>query len=198
MDICIVKQHSQNYKLKIMTRLTALNPEETTGKSKELFDSIKAKMGMVPNVMRTMGNSPAVLAAYLGFSSAMGTSSLGNKLSEVISLAVANQNGCDYCNSAHTFISGKMGISPDAIEAARLGQSEEPKTAAALAFANAILLSRGKVSDAEIEAVRNAGFTEQAIAEIVAAVALSVFTNYFNNVANTEIDFPKLSLISQQ
>lgn len=180
-----------------MSRLTALKPEETTGKSKELFDSIKAKMGTVPNVMRTMGNSPAVLSAYLGFSSAMATSSLGNKLSEVISLAVANQNGCDYCNSAHTFISGKMGITPEAIEAARQGKSEEPKTEAALTFVKAVLQTKGKVSNAEIEDVRAAGFSEQAIAELVAAVALSVFTNYFNNVANTDIDFPKLTLIAQ-
>ncbi|MFC3559056.1 carboxymuconolactone decarboxylase family protein [Pedobacter jamesrossensis] len=179
-----------------MARLKALNPEETTGKSKELFDTIKGKMGMVPNVMKTMGNSPAVLGAYLGFSSAMGTSTLGSKLGEMLSLAVANHNGCDYCNSAHTFIGGKMGISPDAIEAARHGQSEDPKMAAALIFAGAILDSKGKVSNDEIEAVRTAGFTEGEIAEIVASVALSVFTNYFNNVADTEIDFPKLAPIA--
>ncbi|KQS36431.1 carboxymuconolactone decarboxylase family protein [Pedobacter sp. Leaf194] len=180
-----------------MARLKALNPEETTGKSKELFDTIKGKMGMVPNVMKTMGNSPAVLSAYLGFSTALAGSTLGNKLSEALSLSVANHNGCDYCNSAHTFIGGKMGIGPEAIEAARHGKSDDPKTAAALSFAQAILDSKGKVSNAEIEEVRSAGFSEGEIAEIVASVALSVFTNYFNNVADTDIDFPKLAPIAR-
>lgn len=180
-----------------MTRLKALNPEDS-GEAKELFDAVKGKMGMVPNMMRTMGNSPAVLNGYLGFNAALSSASIGNKLRELISLTVATENGCDYCNSAHSFIGGKLGLTTDAIEIARKGASVDPKIDAALKFAKEILITKGKVSDAALAAVKDAGYNEGAIAEIIAAVALSIFTNYFNNVAGTDIDFPKLTPIHSQ
>ena len=104
-----------------MTRLKALNPDEATGKSKELFDVVKSKMGSIPNMTRTMANSSAVLNGYLGFSSALSSASIGSKLSELIALTVANQNECDYCNAAHSFIGGKIGLDSTAIELARSG-----------------------------------------------------------------------------
>ncbi|MBC7846918.1 MAG: carboxymuconolactone decarboxylase family protein [Flavobacterium sp.] len=180
-----------------MSRLTALDPDDSTNKSKELFDVIKKKMGMVPNMMRTMGNSPSVLNGYLGFSGALEGASLGSKLSELIALTVANENGCDYCNAAHTFVGGKKGIDSNAIDMARDGFSTDLKTKAALEFAKEVLATKGRVSDISIESIKNAGYNDGAIAEIIASVALSVFTNYFNNVADTEIDFPKLSLINK-
>ena len=88
-----------------MARLKALNPEQATGKTKELFDVVNSKMGMVPNMMRTMGNSPVALNAYLGFNAALNSASIGSKLGELIALTVASENGCNYCNSAHTYIS---------------------------------------------------------------------------------------------
>ena len=180
-----------------MTRLNALDPEEAIGKSKELFDKIKGKMGMVPNMMRTMGNSPAVLNGYLGFSTALNSATLDPKLRELISLMIANANGCDYCNSAHSFIGGKIGIDVAALDQARLGSSSDEKTNAVLEFAKAVLDTKGKVSDYDIEKFKGAGYGEEQIAEIIASVALSIFTNYFNNVAKTDIDFPKLPLINQ-
>ena len=176
-----------------MTRLKALNPDEATGKSKELFDVVKSKMGSIPNMTRTMANSSAVLNGYLGFSSALSTASIGSKLSELIALTIANQNECDYCNAAHTFISGKIGLDATAIELARSGFSLDPKTNTALDFAKQILKTKGNVSDLALQEVKNAGFDDEQIAEIVAAVALNVFTNYFNNVSKTAIDFPKVA-----
>ncbi|MBC7846955.1 MAG: carboxymuconolactone decarboxylase family protein, partial [Flavobacterium sp.] len=178
-----------------MTRLKALNPEEATGKSKELFDVVKSKMGIIPNVTRTMANSTAVLGGYLGFSSALSSASIGTKLSELISLTVANENGCDYCNAAHTFVSGKIGLDPTAIEQARSGFSSEAKIYAALEFTKEILATKGNVSDLAIEKVKNAGYGDGQISEIIGVIALNVFTNYFNNVAQTEIDFPVLAPI---
>lgn len=180
-----------------MARLTALDPDQTDGKSKELFTAIKGKMGMVPNMMRTMGNSPAVLNGYLGLSTALNSSSLTPKTRELISLMIANQNGCDYCNSAHSFIGGKIGIDDASLAQARLGVSSDEKTNAALEFAKEVLNTKGKVSDEAIAKFKEAGYEEQQIAEIVAAVSLSVFTNYFNNTANTDVDFPKLAPINQ-
>lgn len=180
-----------------MARLTALNPEETEGKSKELFNAIKGKMGMVPNMMRTMGSSPAVLNGYLGFSTALNSATLDPKVRELVSLMIANENGCDYCNSAHSFIGGKIGLDAAVLDQARSGFSSDEKTNAVLEFAKAVLDTKGNVSDYAIEKFKGAGFGEEQIAEIIAAVSLSIFTNYFNNAARTDIDFPKLDPIKK-
>jgi len=87
-----------------MQNISALNPDKATGKLKDLFTAIQSKFGMVPNMMRTMGNSPAVLNAYLSFSKALSENSIDAKLGEQIALTVANANGCGYCNAAHSFI----------------------------------------------------------------------------------------------
>jgi uncharacterized peroxidase-related enzyme len=186
-----------NLIFKIMARLKALNPEETEGKSKELFNAIKGKMGMVPNMMRTMGNSPAVLNGYLGLSTALNSASLEPKVRELLSLMVANQNGCDYCNSAHSFIGGKIGLDALALGQARSGSSSDENIQAVLEFAKAVLDTKGNVSDEAIEKFKGAGYGEEQIAEVIASVALSIFTNYFNNAAKTDIDFPKLAPISK-
>ena len=176
-----------------MARLEALNPETTTGKSKELFDGIQNKLGMVPNMMRTMGNSPAVLQGYLNLSGALSAGSLGAKTGELIALAVAEANSCQYCLSAHTFIGEKLvKINPEELHAARRGNNVDGKTEAALTFARTLVQKGGRVNDEDIQAVKAAGYTDGAIGEIVAHVALNTFTNYFNNTANTEIDFPVL------
>jgi uncharacterized peroxidase-related enzyme len=174
-----------------MARLTALNPAEATGATKEMFDAVKGKLGMVPNMMRTMAVSPAVLQAYLGLSGAL-EKTLSARERELISLSVAEVNGCDYCASAHSVIGKMVGLTPETIFDARRGTSSSAREKAILDLAIAITESRGKVSDAQVEAARAAGLTEGVIAEIVANVALNVFTNFFNNVSETVIDFPKI------
>ncbi|WP_424989356.1 carboxymuconolactone decarboxylase family protein [Flagellimonas sp.] len=174
-----------------MTRLQALDPKETTGKSKELFDAVQAKLGMVPNMMRTMGNSPAVLEGYLGLSEALGKGSLGGKLGELLAVTVAESNVCNYCLSAHSFIGEKLvGIDTDSIQAARDGNHANPKIDAALKFAKSLIEKNGRVSSEDVETVKAAGYSDGEVGEIVANVALNIFTNYFNNTANTDIDFP--------
>tara|TARA_R110001632_G_scaffold62365_1_gene149831 strand:- start:122 stop:697 length:576 start_codon:yes stop_codon:yes gene_type:complete len=180
-----------NLKLKIMTRLRALDPQEATGRSKELFDGIQAKLGMVPNMMRTMGNSSAVLEGYLNLGDALGKGTLGGKLGELIALAVAEDNACNYCLSAHSFIGEKLAnIDTDSLQLAREGKNNDPKVEAALIFAKSLVQKGGRVSNSDVEAIKLAGYTDGAIGEIVAHVALNILTNYFNNTAETEIDFP--------
>lgn len=180
-----------------MSRIKAINPEEATGKTKELFDVVKSKMGMVPNMMRTLGNSPASLNGYLGFSTALNSGTINPKLGELIALTVANENGCDYCNSAHSFVAEKIGIDATALDDARRATSSDAKTNAALEFAKVIVERRGNVSDTDLEKVRNAGYTEGEIIEIVSRVSLSIFTNYINILAATDIDFPKIATVKQ-
>ncbi len=174
-----------------MQNITAIKHDEAEGKAKELLDGVKAKLGFVPNMMATMATSPAVLEAYLNLSGALGKS-LNSKLNEKIALTVAEINGCGYCASAHSAIGKMVGLDESAINAARRASSDDAKTEAGLKFAAALVISRGKVSPAEYEAVTTAGYSEKEIAEIVANVALNVFTNYFNETAGTEIDFPAI------
>lgn len=174
-----------------MTRLTALNPEEVTGKTKDLFNAVQSKLGVVPNMMRTMGNSPAVLEGYLNLSGALSHGKLSAKTGELIALAVSESNSCDYCLAAHTFIGEKLvKADPAVLKAARLGKSDDAKTEAILQLAKTLISKNGLVNDEDINKAKNAGVADAEIAETIGHVALNVLTNYFNNVAKTEIDFP--------
>lgn len=179
-----------------MTRLDAIAPEAATGKTKDLLDGVRTKLGMVPNMMRTMASAPAVLEGYLQLSAALGRGSLSARTREQIALAVSEANGCDYCLAAHSAIGKMAGLTSDQIRDSRLGTSVDPKTDALIRFARRIVDARGRVSDDELEEVRAAGFGDAAIAEVVAAVALMTFTNYFNLVAETELDFPRAPAMS--
>ncbi len=177
-----------------MPRLNAIDPAVATGKAKELLDGVKTKIGMVPNLMRTFANSPAALEGYLSFSGALAGGLLSAKLREQISLAVADANSCEYCLSAHTAIGKMVGLNENEIIASRRASSDDAKTNAALMFAHQIVVKRGEVDDTDVRTVRAAGFNDGEITEIIANVALNIFTNYFNHVAQTVVDFPKVSL----
>ncbi|MBX7223543.1 MAG: carboxymuconolactone decarboxylase family protein [Blastocatellia bacterium] len=176
-----------------MPVITALNPQTTTGKSKTLFDAVQTKLGMVPNMMRTMGHAPAVLEGYLSFSGALAGGTLSAKLREQIALTVADANHCEYCLSAHSAIGKMVGLTPNQINASRIADDADPKTKAILKLAYEIVRNRGELSPSAIETVRQAGVSDGELAEIIANVSLNIFTNYFNHIAHTEIDFPKVS-----
>ena len=179
-----------------MQRITALNPDTTTGKSKDMFNVINGKLGMVPNMMRTMGNSPAVLNGYLSFGGALAESSIGSKLGELIALTVANINGCGYCNAAHSFIGEKLvGIDSNSINAAKEGKASDSKIQTALTFVRLLVVKKGRVSEADVESLKKAGFSEAAITEIIAHTGYNIFTNYFNEALDVVLDFPEVELI---
>lgn len=177
-----------------MSRIQPVNHEESTGKTKELLDAVQSKLGFAPNMMKTMANSPAVLDAYLKFSDALSHGTLNGKVREQIALTAAEINNCGYCASAHTAIGKMVGLNEDSILAARQANAADAKTDAALKFARNLVVNRGQSSDADLEAVKAAGFTDGEIGEIVANVALNVFTNYFNETARTDVDFPVVKI----
>ena len=177
-----------------MSRLTPIQPDKATGKAKELLDGVQAKLKITPNMTKVMANSPAVLQGYLQFSGALAGGVLDPKLREEIALEVGEQNSCQYCVSAHTAIGKMTGLSDAQIEAARDARSSSPKNAAALAFARQIVASKGRPSDADFAAARAGGLSDAEIAEVIAHVALNIFTNYFNNTTEVEVDFPKVAL----
>lgn len=175
-------------------RLQAISNEAATAKARRLFEGVQAKLNMTPNFLRVMANSPAVLEGYLGFSGSLGTGSLTAQLREKIALAVGEANGCEYCVSAHSALGKLAGLTDEELEEARVSRAVSKKDAAALEFAHALLNARGRVSSADFDRLREAGFGDADIAEIVAHVALNVFTNYFNIANQVEVDFPKVSL----
>jgi uncharacterized peroxidase-related enzyme len=154
---------------------------------------VKGKLGIVPNMTKVMATSPAVLESYLGFSGALAGGFLDAKTREQLALLTAQQNQCDYCLSAHTAIGKMVGLNREQILASRKGDGSSLRTTAALTFAKRVLDTKGQISEADLAAVRGAGFSEGEIAEIIAHVALNVFTNYFNTATDVDIDFPKVS-----
>ena len=174
-----------------MARFNQIAPDIATGKAKELLDAVKGKLGLVPNLTRAMANAPAVLEGYLGLSGALGKGSLSAKTREQIALAVGQANECDYCLAAHSAIGKMVGLTPDQIRDSRRGTAIDPKADAIVRFARKLVDDRGRVNDDDMAEVRAAGLDDGAIAEVVANVALNNFTNYFNHVAETDIDFPK-------
>ena len=174
-----------------MSRIHQIAPESATGKAKELLDAVKGKLGLVPNMTRAMANAPAVLEGYLSLSGALGKGTLSAKDRERIALAVGQANGCEYCLAAHSTIGKMVGLTADQILDSRRGTSVESKSAAIVQFARQVLDKQGRLSDADLADARIAGLDDAAIAEVVGNVALNIFTNYFNHVAATDIDFPK-------
>jgi uncharacterized peroxidase-related enzyme len=159
-----------------------------------LLEAVKKQLGVVPNLFRTVANSPAALEGYLGLNGALAKGSLPAPTRERIALAIAEFNGCDYCLSAHTYLGKNLAKLDDAeIAANRAGKSTDAKANAAVVFAGAVFRQRGHVTDAEIQAVKAAGYDDAQIVEIVLHVALNTLTNYVNEVARTVIDFPVVS-----
>jgi uncharacterized peroxidase-related enzyme len=179
-----------------MARFKSIDPAAATGRTKELLDSVKQKFGMVPNITRLMANSPAALEGYLSFSSALAGGGLAPQLRECIGIAVASANGCDYCLSAHTAAAKMLGLSREELAAAQQGKSSGEKETVALQFATKIVRERGWVADEDVNALRQAGFGDGEIIEMVAVTVLNILTNYFNHIAETEIDFPLVKTAS--
>jgi uncharacterized peroxidase-related enzyme len=175
-------------------RIPSLDPANAIGPNKKHFDLLQNALGMVPNMARAMAQSPAVLEGYIVLSGALSKGTLGRKLGEEIALAMAGTNHCDYCASAHSALAKLTGLSEVQVTDAIHGKGVDPKESAAIQFATTIMEKRGRISDADFQSVIEAGYTPAQAAEIVAQVALNVFTNYFNNVAGTDIDFPKVTL----
>ena len=156
-----------------------------------LLQAVNQQLGSVPNLFRLVAISPAALEGYLGMSGALGKGSLPAPTRERIALAVAEINGCSYCLSAHTYLGKHLAKLDDAeLAANRSGTSNDPKAAAAVRFAAKVAHARGHVGDEDVQAVRMAGYSDEQIVEIVQHVALNTWTNYINEVARTEVDFP--------
>jgi uncharacterized peroxidase-related enzyme len=181
-----------------MSRLSLISLESAQGKAKELLTAVNTKLGLVPNMTQAMANGPAALEGYLQLSGALGHGSLPPKVREQLALTISEANGCDYCLAAHSAIGKMIGLTADQIRDSRLGNAIDPKTDALIRFSRKVVETRGRVSNEDLDAVRAAGYDDGAIAEVVAHVALNVFTNYFNNLAETDLDFPRAAPLTAE
>ncbi len=174
-----------------MSRITIQTADQSPAASLPLLEAVNKQLGVIPNLMKMVGNSPAALEGYLSLNGAVAKGVLPLATRELLALATAQFNGCNYCLSAHSYLGKNLAKLSDAdMDQARDFHSTDAGTKAALHFARSVMASRGHVSDADLAAVRAAGFGDAAIVEIVTNVALNVLTNYLNNVAATDIDFP--------
>ncbi len=178
-----------------MSRIPAIELTNATGKAKDLLTAVQNKLGRAFNMTRVMANSPAVLEGYLGLSGALGGGLLDARTREQLALFTAQENECDYCLSAHSAIGKLVGLTKEQTEASRKGHGIDDRTTAALTFTQHVLETRGGIGDSDLAAVRQAGFSDGEIAEIIAHVALNILTNYFNKATQVDIDFPKVSFV---
>jgi uncharacterized peroxidase-related enzyme len=168
--------------------------DNTPAASQALLGQIQQAFGATPNMFKAVANSPAALQSMWAAFGALGKGTLGAKLGEQLAVAIANRNRCEYCLAAHTVLGQNAGASCAEMSAAQAGQSGDARTAAALAFALKVVEQRAQITDADVDRLRSAGFGEEQIVEIMAHVALNLFTNYINVALDIPVDFPKVAL----
>lgn len=170
------------------------DPAKVPAGSQDLLNQIHQAFGLTPQMFKAVANSPAALKSMWGSFAALGQGSIGAKLGEQIAVAIANRNRCEYCLAAHTLLGQKAGASAAEMAEAQVGSAADAPTNAALVFALKVVSARGQVSTDDVAALRRAGFNDEHIVEILAHVALNLFTNYINLALEVPVDFPKVAL----
>nr|WP_315197216.1 carboxymuconolactone decarboxylase family protein [uncultured Aquabacterium sp.] len=177
-----------------MSRINVIDQHNANPEQKALLDAIQGQLGMVPNFLKVFANSPVALQAFLGLHGVANAGSLSPQTRERIALALAQQNTCEYCLSAHTAIGRKAGLTGDEIAAARAGSSEDAKAAVAVKLARSLVEHKGDITTAELIEAREAGYTDADIVEIITHVGMNLLTNILGKASRVDIDFPKVAL----
>jgi uncharacterized peroxidase-related enzyme len=175
-----------------MKRLNSINVDTATGKTKEWLERVYTDMGMVPNFFRTLAVSPELLQAFVSSRETLERGILSTKLRQKVGLVVAECNRSDYCVCAHTALSKTLGLTDDEILDARRGVSLDSKEDAALHFAREVIDNRGSVSDDSWHRLQDAGCSDREIAEIIGWIGMYTFADYFTQLCQPELDFPKV------
>lgn len=166
-----------------MTRIEALTPDTAKGASKNLLAGIVARHGSASPMLSRMAHSPAVLGGYLELNRALKRAKLDRRVSERISLAVQEHQGCDLCLNAHADAARSLGVSEEEIELARKATSADPKIAAMVAFGYQVHTAPASITDEQMNELRSFGYSDREIADVVGVVAINVMTGAFNLVA---------------
>lgn len=177
-----------------MSRINVIDQHNANAEQKALLDAIQGQLGMVPNFLKVFANSPVALQAFLGLHGVANAGSLSPQTRERVALALAQQNTCEYCLSAHTAIGRKAGLTGDEIAAARAGSSEDAKAAVAVKLARSLVEHKGDITTAELIEAREAGYSDADIVEIITHVGMNLLTNILGKASRVDIDFPKVAL----
>ena len=172
-----------------MNKINPIQVADVSEASQAVLEIVNKKLGRIPNMYKVMANSPAVLDAYVKLNGALSAGAIGSKMAEMIALATAEHNGCSYCLSAHTFLGNKVGLTEQQIHDSKNFHADTEKLNAGLQFAKKILISPNDISSNDISPLKNHGFTDGEVLEIIANVIRNIFTNYVNIVSNTEVDW---------
>jgi len=186
--------HTMSANSSSVARVPLVDRTAATGSVRTVLDQIHGAFGATPNMFRAVANSPAALQSMWAAFGALGGGVIGAALGEQIAVAVANRNACDYCLAAHTALGRKAGVSGDDLAAAQSGESADPRTAAVLRFALKLVNERGQLDATDVQALHDHGWSDEHIVEIVAHVALNLFTNYVNVALAVPVDFPGVKL----
>lgn len=176
----------------IMSRLTPIQTNGATSELKRSLKNSRLKLDEAPRFLQVMANSPASLRAYIQADAALVRGQLTPRQRQQVALAVAEINGSSYSLSAHYDAGKGLGLTQEEMQLARNATAADPKADTMLRFTRSVVLQRGDISDEDFQALGKAGFTDAQIIEIVANIALNIFSNYFSSVAKTEVDFPLL------
>lgn len=177
-----------------MPHIVPLNLAEADSDTARTLTAVKSKLGMVPNLFTTLARAPVAFNGYLQLSEILSGGRLTAGQREIVALAVGQENGCQYCVSAHTVLGKGAGLSAEEMQKARAGTASAPLDAAIAAFARRVVAHRGRLSPGDLQAARRAGLDDGLVLEVIANVALNVLTNYTNHVAGTDVDFPPVSV----
>ena len=177
-----------------MSRVPLVQPAAAQGEAHTVLSQIQQAFGATPNMFKAVAHSASALKAMWGYFAALSGGTLDPRLGEQIAVAVADRNRCEYCLAAHTALGRKAGASVEEMAAAQAGESSDLRTQAALRFALKLVEQRGQVGDADVQALRTAGYSDGQIVEILAHVALNLFTNYVNVALDVPVDFPAVKL----
>jgi uncharacterized peroxidase-related enzyme len=177
-----------------MSRIKLVSDAQINAEQQDLYTAIQGQLGMVPNFLKIFANSPTALRAFLGLYCIANDGSLDLQTRERIALGLAEQNACEYCVSAHTAIGRKAGLSSAEIEANRSGTSQDAKASVAVKFACSLAACSGEVTTAELLEIRNAGYNDGEIVEIITHVGMNILTNILGKASRVEVDFPKVAL----
>lgn len=178
-----------------MSRIHIVDPKTAVGEARSLLDAVQAKLGVTPNFIRILANSPKALEGFLGLHGALGAASIDTATQERIALAVAESNACQYCVSAHTALGGGAGLSHEEMLLNRQGASADARAAGAVAFAAALNAQNGEVTPGQLAMARGAGLGDAELVEIIALVVLNIFTNFLGKASQVDIDFPRVALL---
>jgi len=173
-----------------MEIISLINPETAAGKTKDLFDGVLRRIGRVPKMIRLLANSPAAAEAYIQFNVNLSRAELTKRTRSLVAVAVAEANNCAYSAMIARGQAKEAGAADEDIALARRAEATDHKTATGLQFAVEVVAMRGMVGTSRVLQLRSAGYNDAEIVELVATVVLSLYRNYFNLVAGTEIDTP--------